>query len=142
MLPITLYVTPSNPKSQVTAIRSLAFSSNGEQIAVGYENGLIEIYPVLFVMSIFMARWLREAFVFRLKEHENLRMQPMHTVHDRSDRIQAMAFSPRDKYLAVGCIDGAMDIYDAKTKFQNLHLKTNSRARTASHLFHSSHCDL
>ena len=66
----------------------------------------------------------------------------MHTVHDRSDRIQTMAFSPRDKYLAVGCVDGAMDIYDVKNKFQNLHLKTNSRLRTDGHLFISSGCDL
>ncbi|CAF4537148.1 unnamed protein product, partial [Rotaria magnacalcarata] len=57
------------------SIRSLAFSSNGNQIAVGYDNGYIEIYQTL------------------LKLLEEQRIQPMHTMHDRADRIKSLAFS-------------------------------------------------
>jgi len=46
---ITFYTTPFVPLTPPPAIRSLVFSSNGSQIAVGYENGYIEIYPTVFV---------------------------------------------------------------------------------------------
>lgn len=52
MLPITFFTTPYVPMSPAPAIRSLAFSSNGTQIAVGYENGYIEIYQTMFVFFI------------------------------------------------------------------------------------------
>jgi len=48
-------------------------------------------------------------------------------MHDRTDRIQSLAYSPKDKYLAVGCIDGGLDIYDVKNQFKNLHFKNNSK---------------
>jgi hypothetical protein len=47
---ITFYATPDVPLSPPPAIRSLAFSSDGSQIAVGYENGYIEIYKTTFVI--------------------------------------------------------------------------------------------
>jgi hypothetical protein len=47
---VTVYPTPFTPSSSTTLIRSLAFSTNGDQIAVGYETGLIEIYRTLFVI--------------------------------------------------------------------------------------------
>jgi hypothetical protein len=46
---ITFYRTPFVLSSPPPAIRSLAFSSDGNQIAVGYENGYVEIYPTMFV---------------------------------------------------------------------------------------------
>ncbi len=50
---ITFYTTPYVPLSPPPAIRSLAFSSDGNQIAVGYENGYIEIYQTMFVIEMF-----------------------------------------------------------------------------------------
>ena len=50
MIPIDFYSTPFVSVSPLPAIRSLAFNSDGSQIAVGYENGVIEIYPALFVV--------------------------------------------------------------------------------------------
>ena len=47
---ITYYTTPFVPLSPPPAIRSLAFSSDGNQIAVGYENGYLEIYQTMFVI--------------------------------------------------------------------------------------------
>ncbi|CAF1210286.1 unnamed protein product [Rotaria sordida] len=102
---ITFYLTPYVPLSPPPDIRSLAFSSNGNQIAVGYDNGFIEIYPTL------------------LKEQKQLRVEPLYTMNDRTDRIQSLAFSPKDKYLAVGCADGSFDIYDVGNKFRNLLFK-------------------
>ncbi|UJR29986.1 hypothetical protein I4U23_017533 [Adineta vaga] len=81
---ITFYTTPFAPLSPPPAIRSLDFSSDGSQIAVGYESGYVEIYPTI------------------LKSHEENRVQPIHTLQDRTDRIQAISFSPQDQYLAVG----------------------------------------
>lgn len=49
MSAITFYTTPYVPLIPSPAIRSLAFSSDGSQIAVGYENGYIEIYKTMFV---------------------------------------------------------------------------------------------
>ncbi len=46
---ITFYTTPFVPLTPPPAIRSLVFSSDGNQIVVGYENGYIEIYPTMFV---------------------------------------------------------------------------------------------
>ena len=103
---ITFYSTPFVSLSPSPAIRSLAFSSDGNQIVVGFENGYIEIYPTV------------------LKPHdEGGRVQPVHKITDRSDRIQSISFSPNDKYLAIGCIDGSFDIYDVKNKYQNLRFK-------------------
>lgn len=48
---IKYYPTPSDSAaSPPPAIRSLDFSSDGSQIAVGYENGLVEIYKTSFVL--------------------------------------------------------------------------------------------
>ncbi|CAF1609867.1 unnamed protein product [Rotaria magnacalcarata] len=99
---VTFYSVPYVPLSPPPSIRSLAFSSNGNQIAVGYDNGYIEIYQTL------------------LKLLEEQRIQPMHTMHDRADRIKSLAFSPKDKYLAVGCADGSFDLYDIVNQFRNL----------------------
>ncbi len=44
--------------------------------------------------------------LFRLQPDHTERIQPKKTLHDRTDRIQSLGFSPKDKYLAVGCIDG------------------------------------
>ncbi len=49
---ITFYTTPFVSSSPSPAIRSLAFSSDGNQIVVGFENGYIEIYPTVFVVFI------------------------------------------------------------------------------------------
>ena len=46
---ITFYTTPFLPSSPPPSLRSLAFSHDGKLIAVGYENGFTEIYPVMFV---------------------------------------------------------------------------------------------
>ncbi len=46
---ITFYTTPFIALSPIPPIRSLAFSNDGKQIAVGYENGYIEIYQTMFV---------------------------------------------------------------------------------------------
>jgi WD40 repeat protein len=64
--------------------------------------------------------------LFRLKAHSEERIQPIQNIHDRTDRIQSLAFSPKDKYLAVGCVDGNFDIYDAKNQFKNLRFKNSS----------------
>jgi WD40 repeat protein len=64
---------------------------------------------------------------FRLKPHDEERNPPIQTIHDRADRIQSLAFSPNDKYLAVGCVDGSLDIYDGKNQFKNLHFKNMSK---------------
>jgi len=50
MSSITFFTTPFVPLSPLPATRSLAFSSNGNEIAVGYENGYIEIYQTMFVI--------------------------------------------------------------------------------------------
>ncbi|CAF3682759.1 unnamed protein product [Rotaria sp. Silwood1] len=102
---ITFYVTPYVPLTPPPAIRSLAFSSDGNQIAVGYENGYIEIYRTI------------------LKPHDEERIQPIHTINDHAYRIQSLAFSPNNTYLAVGCNDGSLDIYDVKNQFKHLHFK-------------------
>lgn len=46
---IAFYLVPFVSLTPSPAIRSLAFSANGTQIAVGYENGYVEVYPSLFV---------------------------------------------------------------------------------------------
>jgi hypothetical protein len=48
---ITFYTTPFVVLSPPPAVRSAAFSSDGNQIAVGYENGYIEIYQTMLVIS-------------------------------------------------------------------------------------------
>jgi WD40 repeat protein len=63
--------------------------------------------------------------LFRLTAHTE-RIQPIYTMHDRTDRIQSLAFSPKNKYLAVGCIDGNFDIYDVKNQFKSLRFKNTS----------------
>ncbi|CAF2961159.1 unnamed protein product [Rotaria sp. Silwood2] len=113
---ITFYWTPCVPLSPTPTIRSLAFSSNGNQIAVGYDNGYIEIYPTL------------------LTGHEEPRVQPIHTIHDRTDRIQSLAFSPKDKYLAVGCADGNFDIYDIGNRFQNLRFRNHGNSLSVTNI--------
>ncbi|CAF3520544.1 unnamed protein product [Rotaria sp. Silwood1] len=100
---VTFYWTPNAQFPSLPAIRSLAFSSHGNQIAVGYDNGYLEIYPTL------------------LTQHEGQRVSPIHKIHKRTDRIESLAFSPKDKYLAVGCADGNLDIYDIENQFQSLH---------------------
>ncbi|CAF0987237.1 unnamed protein product [Adineta ricciae] len=108
---ITFYTTPFVSISPAPPlIRSLAFSSNGNQIAVGYDNGYIEIYPT------------------PSKSSNERRIEPEQKIHDRTDGIQSLAFSPNDKYLATGCIDGSFDIYDVKNQFKNLHLKNNTNS--------------
>jgi hypothetical protein len=47
---ITVYTVPAIQISPTPAVRSLAFSTNGDQIAVGYESGSVEIYQSLFVI--------------------------------------------------------------------------------------------
>ncbi|CAF1561651.1 unnamed protein product, partial [Didymodactylos carnosus] len=47
-----------------------------------------------------------------LKRHEQERIEPIYTIHDRTGRIELLKFFPNDKYLAVGCIDGSIDIYN------------------------------
>lgn len=46
---ITFYETPFVELSPRPTIRSMDFTSDGSQIAVGYDNGYIEIYPTMFV---------------------------------------------------------------------------------------------
>lgn len=46
---ITFYITPFLPMTPPPSIRALAFTNDGKFIAVGYENGYTEIYPVMFV---------------------------------------------------------------------------------------------
>lgn len=63
---------------------------------------------------------------FRAKTNEDHRVPPIQTIHDRSDRIQSLAFSPHDKYLAAGCLDGSFDLYDVQRKYKNLHFRSSS----------------
>ncbi|CAF4015711.1 unnamed protein product [Rotaria sordida] len=113
---ITCYVTPFVPLTPTPAIRSLAFSSDGNQIAVGYENGYIEIYRTI------------------LKPHDTERVQPIHTINDHAYRIQSLAFSPNDKYLAVGCNDGSLDIYDVKNQYKHLHVKNTNNTLSVTNI--------
>lgn len=64
---------------------------------------------------------------FRLKTNNRQRVQPVQTIHGRTDQIQSLAFSPKDTYLAVGCIDGGFDIYDVKNQFKSLGLRSSSK---------------
>ncbi|CAF1944366.1 unnamed protein product [Rotaria magnacalcarata] len=116
MSSITFFTTPYVPLSPPPAIRSIAFTSDGNQIAVGYENGYVEIYRTI------------------LKPHEEERVQPIHTMHDHAYRIQSLAFSPHDKYLAVGCNDGTLDIYDVKDQYKNLHFKNTSNSLSVTNM--------
>jgi WD40 repeat protein len=50
-------------------------------------------------------------------------------MHTRSDRIQTLSYSPKDKYLATGCVDGGLDIYDIKNGYQNIRFKNNSKIK-------------
>ncbi|CAF0858738.1 unnamed protein product [Adineta steineri] len=104
---IKFYSTPSIRLSPSPAIRALAFSSNGSEIAVGYENGYIEIYPT------------------PLKSDNEKTPNPIQKFQDRTDRIQSLVFSPNNKYFAVGCSDGGFDIYDVKDQYKNLHFKNS-----------------
>ncbi|CAF1474328.1 unnamed protein product, partial [Adineta steineri] len=116
---ITFYTMPYAPISPAPTIRSIAFSSDGGQFAVGYEDGSVEIYPT------------------NLKPHSEVRVAPIGILRDRTDRtdrIQALAFSPNGRYLAVGCIDGHFDLYDVKNKFENLHSKPNSDSSSVTHI--------
>ena len=45
---------PSVSLSPCPSIRSLSFKSSGTGIAVGYDNGLIEIYSTVFVRSFLL----------------------------------------------------------------------------------------
>lgn len=65
-------------------------------------------------------------YPFRAKTNEDHRVTPIHTIHDRADRIQSLAFSPQDKYLAAGCLDGSFDLYDVQKKYKNLHFRNPS----------------
>lgn len=51
---IKFFLTPSVSISPPPPIRSLAFSSDGRQIAVGYDNGYIEIYSTEYVLEIIL----------------------------------------------------------------------------------------
>ena len=51
MLPFHFYGTSDGSATSSPSIRSLAFSADGERIAVGYEDGLIEIYPTPSVFA-------------------------------------------------------------------------------------------
>lgn len=64
---------------------------------------------------------------FRLKPHNARRIEPIHSLTDHGYRIQSLAFSPKDTYLAVGCTDGSLDIYDVKNKFKSLKFKNYSK---------------
>jgi hypothetical protein len=61
---ITFYTTPFVPLTPPPAIRSLVFSSDGNQIVVGYENGYIEIYPTMFV---YLDLFLKKKYIFFFK---------------------------------------------------------------------------
>lgn len=75
---------------------------------------------------------------FRWTRQSTERVQPIQTIHDRTDRIQSLAFSPKDKYLAVGCIDGGFDLYDARNQFKNLRFKNSNPTGAMSSLYCSS----
>ncbi|UJR16486.1 hypothetical protein I4U23_003389 [Adineta vaga] len=113
---IRFYLTPFVPISPPPPIRSLAYSSDGNQIAIGYENGYIEICPTT------------------LKSLNERRIEPTQKIHDRNDGIQSLAFSPNDKYLAVGCSDGSFDVYDVKKQFKNLHFKNNMNSLSVTNI--------
>ncbi|CAF1543885.1 unnamed protein product, partial [Adineta ricciae] len=113
---ITFYPTPFAPISPPPAIRSLNFSSDGSQIAVGYESGYIEIYPTT------------------LTRQGDTRIAPIKTIHDRTDRIQVLSYSPHDHYLAVGCFDGSFDVYDVKNDFKNLRFKNNANTLSVTNI--------
>lgn len=134
MMPVKFYATPFASLSPLPGIRSLAFSFNGEQIAVGYENGSIEIYPSAFVIWKFSfsikEKLILLFFWFRTQPDEHHRVQPIHIIHDRADCIQSLSFSPKGKYLAAGCIDGAFSLYAINgNKFQDLRFKNSSQIR-------------
>jgi len=37
-----------------------------------------------------------------------------------------LVYSPNDKYLAVGCVDGGFDLYDVQNKFKTLRFKNSN----------------
>ena len=95
---------------------------------MGYENGYTEIYEAMFG-ELFFFFFLFECWLdwFRLKPNDGQRVKPVQTLRGRTDRIQSLAFSPKDTFLAVGCIDGGFDLYDVKNQFKNLGLRPHSK---------------
>jgi WD40 repeat protein len=65
---------------------------------------------------------------FRLKPQNEKRVEPIQKISDRTDRIQSIAFSPNNKYLAIGCVDGSFDIYDVQNKYTNLRFRNTSKS--------------
>ena len=131
---IGCYPTSAVLPSPLPAIRSLAFSADGAQIAVGYENGYIEIYPTMYVVLDIETALIETDVPFRLETVVEQHKEPVHKIHDRADRIQSLAYSPKGHYLAVGCADGNFDVYDVKNQFKNLHFKTDCKLGNGQHL--------
>jgi hypothetical protein len=48
---VNFFIVPFAGCSPTPSIRSLAFSARGDQIAVGFENSLIEIYSTMCVVE-------------------------------------------------------------------------------------------
>ncbi|CAF1349306.1 unnamed protein product, partial [Didymodactylos carnosus] len=102
---ISFYFVPFSQSSATPSIRSCGYSSNGNNIAVGFDNGLVEIYPT------------------SVTSQQDPHVKPIHIIQDRTERIQTVKFSPNDQYLAVSCSDGNIDIYVVKDKYKSLQFK-------------------
>ena len=66
---------------------------------------------------------------FRLKADRlegKEKLLSIHAIHDRTDRIQSLAYSPQGDHLAVGSADGNLDIYQIQAPVKDLRFKDNS----------------
>lgn len=73
---------------------------------------------------------------FRWKSVINDPPRPLQTIHERTDRIQSLVYSPEDHYLAAGCADGSLDVYTIAVdeKYTNVHFRNPNNTLSVTNI--------
>lgn len=100
------------------AVRSAAFSLDGQQLALGMKDGSFTVLRVRYAH----ARTLTHADTHTVTDRLPALRDMTEVVHikDRKEVIHEMKFSPDGSYLAVGSNDGLVDIYAVAQRYKKV----------------------
>ncbi|EPY88709.1 echinoderm microtubule-associated protein-like protein [Camelus ferus] len=99
------------------AVRSVAFSPDGSQLALGMKDGS---FIVLRVRHVLMLKVVLEILLLKLIFLVMIDMTEVVHIKDRKEVIHEMKFSPDGSYLAVGSNDGPVDVYAVTQRYKKI----------------------